>query len=94
MITSTFITGSVYLFYTLDTTDVNMRCQFGRKWFLKSCRAKYNIHRERDIVLEMYVILLCVMYTLSGQVKDLLYTTIDRTLVNPLHRLLNCEIGG
>ena len=56
MITLTLITGSVYLFYTLDTTDVNMRCQFGRKWFLKSCRAKYNIRRERDIVLEMYVI--------------------------------------
>jgi len=24
----------------------------------------------------------------------LLYTNIDQTLVNSLHRLLNCEIGG
>jgi len=26
--------------------------------------------------------------------SSLLYTNIDQTLVNSLHRLLNCEIGG
>jgi len=26
--------------------------------------------------------------------KLILYTNIDQTLVNSLHRLLNCEIGG
>jgi len=25
---------------------------------------------------------------------DILYTNIDQTLMNSLHRLLNCEIGG
>ena len=30
----------------------------------------------------------------TAKVMILLYTNIDRTLMNSLHRLLNCEIGG
>jgi len=33
------------------------------------------------------------MYLISIN-KFILYTNIDQTLVNSLHRLVNCEIGG
>jgi len=35
-----------------------------------------------------------VLYTINVVVLLVLYTHIDQTLVNSLHRLLNCEIGG
>jgi len=33
-----------------------------------------------------------VTFMLSGQAMQLLYTSIDQTLVNSFHGLLNCEI--
>ena len=35
-----------------------------------------------------------VTFNYSIDILLVLYTNIDQTLVNSLHRLLNCEIGG
>jgi len=35
-----------------------------------------------------------IVFLCSRLNRKVLYTNIDRTLVNSLHRLLNCEIGG
>jgi len=42
----------------------------------------------------VHVFISCHVIQANLYTTKLLYTNIDQTLVNSLHRLLNCEIGG